>query len=324
VFTVLRDLAGGGTGDSYGGVADLYHPLARSAPSRITVTCASAGNHGMAVARGADMFGCNAVVFLPAATPSYRIQAIQAHGARVEVVDGAYDEAVAMAAGEAERNGWIVVADTSLRDDDETSIRIMEGYGVLAREILGQLEDDLAPTHVFLQAGVGGLAAAVSGYLWDRLGTGRPRFVAVEPASADGLLESALMGHPCASSGNLETSMDCLACREVSRPAWTILKDAIDAFLTIADSAAEEMVQVLSRGMGGDRPIHTQPSGAAGLAGLVAASFEPGLAAPLRLGKRSRVVVIGTEGPAWRAEDGRLGSRRPHQNQQSGKEILHE
>jgi len=297
VFRALQDLVEREMGEVEGGLGLPSDPQIRELLSQVTVTCASAGNHGQAVARGAEMFGCRAVIFLPARTSPPRIQAIEALGARTEMVEGSYDEAVATAAREARRNGWILVADTSSPGQEGVPIPIMEGYATLAREILDQLADHPLPTHVFLQAGVGGLAAAVSGYLWERLGAHRPRIVVVEPAEADGLLESALLGRPSASAGSLETTMDCLACRAVSLPAWVILRDAADAFLTISDPAAEEMVQILSRGMGGDQPIRTQPSGAAGLAGLVAASFEPGLAIPLSLGKESRVVVIGTEGP---------------------------
>ena len=92
--------------------------------------------------------------------------------------------------------------------------------------------------------------------------------------------------------------MDCLACRNVSALAWEILEEGADAFLTIPDFAAEAAVEILGRGLRGDPPISTQPSGAAGLAGLIAANFEPTLAGPLGLGKDSRVLIIGSEGPA--------------------------
>ena len=167
---------------------------------------------------------------------------------------------------------------------------------MLAREILDEFGAGPLPTHVFLQAGVGGLAGAVAGFMWERLAPERPRMVVVEPAEADCLLETALRGKPTPSPGSLETTMACLACRKASRPAWGILKDAADAFLTISDSAAEETVDLLQTGLAGDPKIFTQPSGAAGVGGLLAALFEPELSSPLDLGSRSRVLVIGSEG----------------------------
>ena len=265
--------------------------------SKTTVSCASAGNHGRAVARGAELFGCQSVVFLPVTTSPHRVEAIHRLGARTVLVKGSFDHAVGTAAREAERNGWIVVADTTYPGYDVVPRYIMQGYTVLAREALDQLEGQDPPTHVFLQAGVGGLAAAVTGYLWEHLGRSRPKIVVVEPAEADCFMESALRSTPSPSVGSLHTSMECLACREVSAPAWAILGKGADAFLTISDHAAEAAVSTLASGLDADPAVLTQPSGAAGLAGLAAGCFEPTLAAGLDLGQHSRVLVIGSEGP---------------------------
>jgi diaminopropionate ammonia-lyase len=244
------------------------------------------------------MFGCRSVVFLPSDTPAHRVEAIGVLGSRTVLVDGSYDEAVALAAREAREKGWSVVADTTYPGYEETPRHIMQGYTALVRETLDQLPGGTLPTHVFLQGGVGGLAAAVTGHLWEHLGCDRPRVVVVEPAEADCLLESALRGRPYPSSGGLDTSMECLACRNVSTLAWKILEEGADAFLSIPDLAAEKTVGILGRGMDGDPPVLTQPSGAAGLAGLISTTLEPGLARPLGLGKESRVLIIGSEGPA--------------------------
>jgi diaminopropionate ammonia-lyase len=265
--------------------------------ANFTVTCASAGNHGKAVARGAQMFGCRCVVYLPARTSPHRVEAIRALGATTVAVAGSFDDGVLRAAGDAKEKGWAVVADTTFPGYEEVPRYIMRGYTILAREALDQLEPDQTPTHVFLQAGVGGLAAGVAGHLWYTLGTARPKVVVVEPSEADCLLESCLRGRVTPSHGSLHTSMECLACREVSALAWQILEEGADAFLSISDKATGETVELLREGVGGDPEIFTQPSGAAGLTGLVAASLEPGLSGPLKLGPRSRVLVIGSEGP---------------------------
>ena len=263
----------------------------------LTVACASAGNHGRAVARGAAMFGCSSVIFLPVSTSRHRVRAIEALGARTVPVAGTFDDAVSEAAEVADRNGWTVVADTTFPGYLDPPRHIMQGYTVLAREALEQVPEGELPTHVFLQAGVGGLAAAVTGHFWEDLGSRRPRVVVVEPSEADGLLEAALLDQPTPSRGSLQTSMECLACRTVSDPAWTILRSGADAFMTISDDTAGEAVELLGKGMEGDPPIPTQPSGAAGLAGVIAAHFEPTLASPLSLGPTSRVLIIVSEGP---------------------------
>ena len=283
----------------------------------VTVTCASTGNHGRAVALGARLFGCRSVVFLPSGTAPDRVEAIREVGARVIPVDGSYDDAVARAAREAEERGWYVVSDTAYPGYVEVPARIMRGYTVMVREVLQELSGDTPsidgsgpdtrstdrrtdvrlPTHVFLQAGVGGMAAAVSGYLREALGPRCPVTVVVEPDEADCLFECALAGAPGPSRGSLETSMSCLACREASILAWPILEISADAFLTLPDPAVADTVRLLETGTANDPPIRSRPSGVAGLAGLMASLMEPTLSGPLGLGADSRVLVFGTEGP---------------------------
>jgi len=269
----------------------------RETVRKLTVACASLGNHGRSVAWGAAMFGCRCVVLLPGDTEADRISGIQGLGAHILLVDGTYDDAVALAAARGREEGWHVVSDTAYPGYEEIPRAIMQGYTVLAREALEQLPEGSLPTHVFLQAGVGGMAAAVAGYLWEALGPRRPAVTVVEPAEADCLFETALFGRSSPSRGSLETSMSCLACRDPSTLAWPILEQGADAFMTIPDYAAEETVTLLEGGELGDPRIGSQPSGVAGLAGLLAATFEPTLSGPLHLGENSVVMVIGSEGP---------------------------
>jgi diaminopropionate ammonia-lyase len=120
----------------------------------------------------------------------------------------------------------------------------------------------------------------------------------VEPAEADCLFESALVARAASSKGSLDTSMSCLACREPSTLAWRILGSGADAFLTIPDYAAEETVRLLASPAEGDPRVLSQPSGVAGLTGVIAALFEPTLSEPLGLDSGSRVLVVVSEGPA--------------------------
>jgi diaminopropionate ammonia-lyase len=264
----------------------------------LTVSCASVGNHGQSVAMGATMFGCRAIIFLPAGSSSFRVEAIQALGAEVMMVKGTYDDAVAQAARTAEAEGWLVVSDTAYPGYEEVPRHIMQGYTIMVREALEQLPPGELPTHVFLQAGVGGLAAAVTAHLWETLGPHRPVVTVVEPAEADCLFESALAGSEKPSLGTLDTTMAGLACRDPSLLAWGILGRGADAFLTIPDYGADETVTLLEEGVAGDVRIRSQPSGVAGLTGLIATIFEPTLSKPLGLGENSRVIIFGSEGPA--------------------------
>src|SRR5262245_47018000 len=137
---------------------------------------ASSGNHGRSVAAGAKLFGNRCIIFLPRFTSAEKEAAIRARGAEVIRVDGDYDTAVAECKRRSEENGWTIISDTSWDGYDSAPLSVMRGYCVLVHEAVTQWRQ--GPTHVFVQAGVGGLAAAVIGYLWAVLPT-RPTFVVV-------------------------------------------------------------------------------------------------------------------------------------------------
>ncbi|MCL6609567.1 MAG: diaminopropionate ammonia-lyase [Geminicoccaceae bacterium] len=285
--------------------------VARAVESRgpgITVTCATDGNHGRAVAWGAARAGCGCVIFVHEGVSVGRRRAIEAFGAEVRVVSGTYDDAVRRSAEVATAEGWVLVSDTSWEGYEAIPRDVMQGYAVMAEEALDQLAGVL-PTHVFLQGGVGGLAAAVAARLDRRFGPERPRIVVVEPDRAACLLESCRAGRPVAVEDDLATVMAGLACGEPSLLAWRVLDELAHAFLAITDHAAVAVMRLLAEGVGGDPPLVIGESGVAGLAGALAAAGCPALAEPLGLGPESRVLVIGTEGATdaevWRAIVGR-------------------
>jgi diaminopropionate ammonia-lyase len=133
--------------------------------AKLVVISATDGNHGKALAAAAHTFGCHCVIVLHANVSAEREQAIAAYGARIIRISGNYDESVAEAARLATANGWHVVSDTSYEGYETIPRDVMQGYGPIAAEIIEQSEthtDECAFTHVFLQGGVGGLAAGVA------------------------------------------------------------------------------------------------------------------------------------------------------------------
>jgi diaminopropionate ammonia-lyase len=171
----------------------------------------------------------------------------------------------------------------------------MLGYAVMAEEALDRLGTE-RPSHVFLQAGVGGLAAAVASVLGRRYGAERPRIVVVEPERAACLLASCRAGRPVAVDGALDTVMAGLACGEPSLLAWRVLDELADAFLAIPDHAAVATMRLLAEGVAGDPPLVIGESGVAGLAGALAVAAVPAFRSALGLGPESRLLVFGTEG----------------------------
>lgn len=266
--------------------------------SRLTVTCASSGNHGRSVAWGAEQFGCRCVVYLPEGTSGARVEAIEGHGARVVRVEGDYDAALARASSEARgADDRIVVPDTAYDGHTEVPRVVMQGYTVLVREALAQLPSDGRPTHVFLQAGVGGFAAAVTAHLWEALGPARPRVTVVEAADADCLRRGIGAGRRVELEERPETAMGGLACRSPSRVAWPVLRRGAHDFMAITDSAASAAVRALAEPAGSDDPaLEAGLSGAAGLAGLLSASAHGSFRERVGLGPDARVLVVGTEG----------------------------
>lgn len=257
-------------------------------PDAITVTCATDGNHGRAVAWGARLAGCRCVIFVHAGVSQGRIDAIAAFGAEIRVVAGTYDDAVRAAAEVAAREGWIVVSDTSWPGYTETPRLIMQGYQVMAAEALA--EAPALPTHVFIQGGVGGVAAAVATRMRAQC-VPAPAVVVVEPDKAACLLASAEAGGLTAIPGNLDTLMAGLACGEPSLLAWQVLERGAAAFMAIPDAAAVASMRLLA-----GLDIVSGESGAAGLAGFLLASADPAARAALGLTRASRVLVFSTEG----------------------------
>ena len=254
--------------------------LVESSGSNQTFCCASAGNHGLSVAAGAQAFGARAVIFLSDKVPTAFARRIQELGADVVRAGTTYEESMLEALKRSEREGWVLVSDSSWTGYTDIPRLIMEGYTVIAAECGHSFRVERNwPSVVFLQAGVGGLAAAITRQIredWDE----QPTIVVVEPEKADCLGQSYAAQRPTAASGGV-SNMGRLDCKEPSILAFEILRDEADQFTTVTDTEALESSRVLTR-LG----FSTTPSGAAGLAGAVGG----------KLSRSSRVLIILTEG----------------------------
>lgn len=282
---VADELARAGVADN-ATLAELEAGRWLDATRAITVTCATDGNHGRSVAWGAQRFGTRCVIFVHADVTQPRRDAMAAYGADIRVVAGNYDDSVREAATLAAASGWFVISDTSWEGYTETPRQVMQGYRVMVDEALGQWTG-APPTHVFIQGGVGGVAAAVSVHLRVHCRP-KPLLVVVEPEAAACLLASARAGQPVVVSGELDTLMAGLACGEPSPLAWAELGRAAFAFMAIPDAAAVAAMRTLAR-LG----IVAGESGVAGLAGLALAAVDPDA---LGLSADSRVLLFSTEG----------------------------
>jgi diaminopropionate ammonia-lyase len=246
------------------------------------------------VAQGAQLVGARAAIFVHSGVSDERVAAIARLGAKMIRVQGTYDDSVREAARVAEANGWIIVSDTSWTGYERIPGLVMQGYTALVREALSQMPEP--PTHVFIQSGVGGIAAAVAGHLAIALGERRPLFTVVDPARAACLFETARAGRPVTIAHGEPTVMAMLECYEPSLVAWRVLSRAADAFMTVDEADATDVMKRLAHPVSGDPAVVAGESGGVGLAGAMKAVADPAVKAALSIDQRSRIFVVNTEG----------------------------
>ncbi|MEC9415939.1 MAG: diaminopropionate ammonia-lyase [Pseudomonadota bacterium] len=260
------------------------------------VVTATDGNHGRSVAFGAKLFGCKCQIYIHSEVSDGRKSAMEKLGARVIRINGNYDDSLKVCIEEAQENNWQIISDTSYEGYTEYPRYIMAGYTVLAQEIIDELEGKPAPTHVFLQAGVGGFAAAMCMLFWNVFADRNIQFIIVEPNLAPCLIHSAKAGEISVFNITEETIMTGLSCGEPSLLAWDILKMGADLFMTINDDKIPELMRLMSKGLGKDSGVEAGECSVSGLAALIEAINNKKIAQRLNLNTESRVLLFGTEG----------------------------
>ncbi|HEX7131376.1 MAG TPA: diaminopropionate ammonia-lyase [Iamia sp.] len=275
-----------GAEPEWASVDELATAVAALGP--LTLVAATDGNHGRAVARTARLLGLGAHILVPAGTADARIDAIASEGARVDVVDGTYDDAIVASAALAADDA-LVVSDTSWPGYAEVPQWVIDGYATIFAEVDEQLaaRDAPAPDVVVAQMGVGALAAATVGHVRAAPGGG-PTVVVVEPLSAACGLRSAEAGQVVEVPGPHRSIMAGLNCGTVSELAWPTVVAGTDWFVAISDQAAEQAMRDLAT-VG----VTSGETGAAGLAGL----RELVASGQTDIGPDSTVLVLNTEGP---------------------------
>ena len=266
----------------------------------VTFITATDGNHGRGVAWTAKELSQKAVVCLPRGTAPERLANIRALGAQAWITDLNYDDTVRLACRLAQENGWLLVQDTAFEGYESVPRHIMEGYLTMALEAVRQL-GTVRPTHIFLQAGVGSMAGALTAFFADFYGEALPRIVIVEPNAADCIFRTAAAddGKLHFVGGEMHSMMAGLCCGEPCLPAWKILRGYASDFLSVPDSAAALGMRLLAEGVGGGTKIVSGESGAAGFGAAAAILREEGLTElrdRLGLASDSVLLFFSTEG----------------------------
>lgn len=231
-----------------------------------TFVSSSAGNHGISIAAGARAFGANAVIYLSETVPEGFAERLRALGADVVRAGADYEGSMTAAMQAADDNRWILLSDTSWPGYFDIPHRLMEGYVVMAEEAVRQMPEP--PTHIFLQAGVGGLAGACAAY-FRKIWGDAPRIIVVEPEFAPALQVSIREGR-CVNTDGPVSDMGRLDCKEPSLIALNGLSRDADDFVTITEDEAFAVLPELAA-----QDAATTTSGGAGLAALKAMQLGP-------------------------------------------------
>ena len=263
---------------------EILSETVREIAASMTFITASAGNHGLSVAAGCDVFGANAVIVLSQTVPEAFARRIEDKGAEVVWTAGSYDGSVAEAVKLADERGWLLLADGSWPGYTQRPAHILEGYTVLAEECRQAFDTGTArwPTHVFLQAGVGGPASAVVAHVRDHWAS-QPEIIVVEPDAAPCLMRSVEAGELVRVEGP-DSNMGRLDGKDASLLAFEALRQDANMFVTTSDAQAREASEIL-----GQADFPTTPSGAAGFAALM-------FGRDLGIGPNSRCLVVASEG----------------------------
>lgn len=280
-----RNRMGLGSFKALGAAYVIAHDAQSGKAKNTTYVTASAGNHGLSVAAGARAFGASSVVYIAETVPESFADRLRAQGARVVREGAIYEASMAAAARAADENGWQLLSDSSWPGYMDRPHRLMEGYLVMVAEVFEQIPTP--PTHIYLQAGVGGLAGAVAALARHNWGDA-PKIIVVEPDAAPALAASIEAGGPVEAKGPVSI-MGRLDCKEPSLIALKALARDADVFATISEqegARGDELAASVT--------LASTPSGAAGLAGLIASgAFRKDLG----LNAQSRVLLFLSEGP---------------------------
>ena len=260
----------------------------------IIVATATAGNHGRSVAWGAKRLGLKCKIFISEYVSDARGQAMADLGAEVIKVTGNYEKSLIECIKQSTNNNWQIVQDVAWKDYMLVPKYTMAGYSVMMKEIVDQIKNDQI-THIILQAGVGGMAAAmvagIARYLNDI-----PATIVVEPDSAACVLESIRTGKIEKIDIKRESLMGGMSCGEVSLVPWEILKNSVKYCISLPDDDIAKTMKLLGNASFSNEKIIAGENSAPGVISLIASCEDEKIREKLKLNNDSNILLIGCEG----------------------------
>ena len=260
------------------------------------ISTATAGNHGRSVAWGSQKNGLKCKIFISEFVSESRAQVMRNFGADVIRVKGNYEDSLNECIKQSNQNDWQIVQDVAWEDYKLVPKLTMAGYSVMMKEISEQIKNEKI-SHVILQAGVGGMAAAMVAGIARYLNY-IPQIIIVEPDSAACVLASIKTGKIEKISIDKESIMGGMSCGEVSLVPWEILKNSVHYCVTISDDYVSKTVKYLANNKFSDEKIIGGECSTPGIASLVGLSNNHEIRKTINLNEDSSVLLFGCEGDA--------------------------
>ena len=260
------------------------------------ISTATAGNHGRSVAWGAQKNGLECKIFISEFVSESRAKVMSNFGADVIRVKGNYEDSLNECIMQSNKNNWQIVQDVAWEDYKLVPKLTMAGYSVMMKETSEQIKNEKI-SHVILQAGVGGMAAAmvagIARYL-DYI----PQIIVVEPDSAACVLESINKGKIEKISIEKESIMGGMSCGEVSLVPWEILKNSVHFCVTVSDDYISKTVKYLANKEFSNDKIIGGECSTPGIVSLAGLNNDYETRKKINLNENSNVLIFGCEGDA--------------------------
>ena len=261
----------------------------------VIVSTATAGNHGKSVAWGAKNLGLNCKIFISENVSETRAEEMRNLNAEVIRVKGNYEDSLNFCKEESKKNNWEIIQDVAWPDYELVPKLTMAGYSTIIKEISFQTNEYI--THIFLQAGVGGMAAGlvagVANYFKKV-----PKIIIVEPENANCVMQSIENNTPTSVDIKKESIMGGMSCGEVSLVPWQILKNSVNNCVSVSDKFVSQTVAMLADKVVCDISIEGGECSTPGITSLISCCNNDETKSALEINENSNILLIGCEGSA--------------------------
>jgi len=261
----------------------------------VTVSTATAGNHGKSVAWGAKNLGFNCKIFISENVSETRAEEMRNLKAEVIRIKGNYEDSLNVCKEESKKNNWEIIQDVAWPSYELVPKLTMAGYSTMIKEISVQTNEYI--THIFLQAGVGGMAAGVVAGVANYFKK-VPKIIIVEPENANCVMQSIENNTPTRVDIKKESIMGGMSCGDVSLVPWQILKNSVNNCVSVSDKFVSQTVAMLANKVLSDISIVGGECSTPGITSLISCCNIKETKSALDINENSNILLIGCEGSA--------------------------